>query len=464
MEGKENVDDEEEKKRCKGLCLCCVIPRDVVKIILTYLSSVKDYMSFRGVSKCWRLAFSNCAASTEFMSPKRAELPWFLVLSKKSEEKLRDYGVDYGPDWEPDLIYQYRPILHTTGKLGNISDWSYDQDQSECGCKYATHSAPELQGTRILLSRLGWLLLFNQGNNDNSSSELFFFNPFSKAKIVLPFMDVSKLMCPVFDISAPPTSPDCTILVASSENHQDEYQDKKFGKRRYIRIDMCRRGDSSWSCFFKSKHRGPAIANSFFVNGLIWYLLDSDGQILALDVANRSLRRKLEVGVKLGDHDKEDDTYYTDNKRVSYIVKRGGQVFLIIHGEWHRYEFELPKDLPPDSHHLAATKTQYSTLFLENYEQDSQYLFRVDVKKAFTKEREVVSVDHCFNMDAWCAINVGVAGNKIFPRWHRSLANYMMFHMLRKTIPYCHVHGCRSQFVMWLDPIWVEPSPNLTWN
>ncbi|OMO83552.1 F-box protein [Corchorus capsularis] len=462
MEGKLEIvvnDDEEEKKRCKGLCLCCVIPRDVVKIILTYLPSVKDYMSFRGVSKCWLLAFTDCAASTQFMSPKRElRLPWFLLLSKKSEEKLRDYGSDC-----------CRPILHTTGKLGNISD--YDN-----GCNYATHSAPELQGTRILLSRLGWLLLFNQGNNDNSSSSLYFFNPFSKAKIVLPFMDVSKLVCPVFDISAPPTSPDCMILVASSENHDD---------RRYIiKIDMCRRGDSSWTCCFESKHRDSVIVNSFFVNG-IWYLLDSDGQILAVDVASRSLRRNLEVGVKylgdlgikyLGDHDEEDeededDSYYTDYKRVSYIVKRGEQVFLIIHGVWHRYEFELPKDLPPEPHHLAVTKIDYSyTLYLENYEEDSEYLFRVDVKKTFLKEREYSGVvvssvhhDHCFNMDAWCAIHI--YSNKIFPRWHRSLTNSLVFHKLRNTIAYCDViSGCCSQFVMWLDPIWVEPSLNLTWN
>ncbi|OMP04354.1 hypothetical protein COLO4_09720 [Corchorus olitorius] len=424
-------------------------------------------MSFRGVSKCWRLAFSDCAASTEFMSPKRPELPWFLVLSKMSEEKLRDYGVD----WEPELIY-HRPILHTTGKMGNISDWSYEN-----GCKYATHSAPELRGTRILLSRLGWLLLFrcDEGNND-SSSELYFFNPFSKAKIVLPFMDVSKLICPVFDISAPPTSPDCMILVASSheegegeeeeeEEEEDEDELDKFDDDwRYIKIDMlCKRGDFSWTCCFESKHRDSVIVNSFFLNG-IWYLLDSDGEISAFDVANRSLRRRLEEGVR-GDGTKLEDSSYdkTNRSRVSYIVKRGEQVFLRIHGFDHRYEFALPKYLPPESHHLAVTKMDYysccSRACLEQAEH-CELLFRVNLKEAFIKE----SIDHSFNMDAWCAINVGPS-NHIFPRWHRFTSFCMYGHRLPGTISHCSVRrGCCSQFLMWLEPIWVEPSPNLTWN
>ncbi|WRX25434.1 F-box domain - like 10 [Theobroma cacao] len=79
MEGEEINKTEEKKTYC-----LCRLPVDVLEIILRYLS-VLDYIKFRAVSKCWRLAFSTCASSSSIMLQQRPEreLPWFVVLKTK---------------------------------------------------------------------------------------------------------------------------------------------------------------------------------------------------------------------------------------------------------------------------------------------------------------------------------------------------------------------------------------------
>ncbi|EOY12245.1 Uncharacterized protein TCM_030808 [Theobroma cacao] len=74
MEAEEIIKTEEKKPYC-----LCRLPEDVLTIILRYLS-VLDYIQFRAVSKCWRLAFSSCASSTTSQQHPERELPWFVVL------------------------------------------------------------------------------------------------------------------------------------------------------------------------------------------------------------------------------------------------------------------------------------------------------------------------------------------------------------------------------------------------
>ncbi|KAK6289198.1 hypothetical protein POUND7_000739 [Theobroma cacao] len=394
MEGEEINKTEEEKIYC-----LCRLPVDVLEIILRYLS-VLDYIKFRTVSKCWRLAFSTCASSSSIILQQRPEreFPWFVVLKTKPEGRK----------------HRGCPVLHTEGLLGNMrSRVAYKTDM------------PELCGTRILLSKYGWLLLFKGNDNSCSSSSLYFFNPFSKAKIVLPSMDVTKLRSPLFDISAPPTSPDCMVFIAY------------WVQWKRVMIDLCRKGESNWTSYGGGP--GGPIINAVFAKG-IWYYLHSDGELSAFDaVHHHYICTPGILGL--------DFSFYTFSRLVSYAVKRGEQVLLRIHACCGCYEIAL------SSPHLLVATT------INRGPEDPEYLFLTDAEKAMEREREVICVDS-FNPDAWCLVYP--SADTFECRWHQFISNRIPHYDLREIS--CHVRNKCSTFFMWFEPVWVEPSPNLTWT
>ncbi|EOY12244.1 Uncharacterized protein TCM_030807 [Theobroma cacao] len=398
-----NKNEGEEKE--ESYCLCN-LPDDLLRIILSYLS-VLDYINFRAVCKCWRLAFSKFAAVLSQEKPGR-ELPCFLVLK-------REHSVD-----KSIMSDYHRPVLHTTGMLGSLCSSSSSR-------RIYRTNMPELCGTRILLSKYGWLLLFRSGGID--SSELYFFNPFSRAKILLPFLDVSMLRNPVFAISAPPTSPDCMVFIISYVEPNQDY------------IHLCSRGDSAWNCV-TAGHNGPAL-NVVFAKG-IWYCLHALGDLVAYDPAHLCYNL-----LDIKDYSPGHFTF------VSYPVSRGEQIFLRVHG---LRCFEVP--LVYYSEPLVAKEIVCQADGKLNY-QDCEYLFRTDVKEAIVQEKGLVSVDS-FNVDAWCAGLDADDDDAIEFRWHWFTNKRTALYRLHGTS--CHYNHDCSTFVMWVEPVWVQPSPNLSWN
>ncbi|OMO83563.1 hypothetical protein CCACVL1_11345, partial [Corchorus capsularis] len=424
---------EEEKK---AYCVCH-LPKDVMRIILSYLSVV-DYIKFRIVCKCWRLAFNACLASYDIISQEHParELPWFLVLKNVKPE-----AEEYSP---------FYPILSTAGEWGNLSS---PRIRSKT-------AIPELCGTRILLSKFGWLLLF-----DELRREIYFFNPFSKAKIVLPFMHVAKLLWARFDISCPPTSPDCMVLAAScTEPVLPVYLRELCRQQRLpaigiehvgLRIDLCRRGSSTWSSYTQLKGVHTRVTNSVFVNG-IWYLFHSGAQLSRFDVSNGTLHR-----VRVEDFDGGDFDGSNYANIITYPVKRGEQIFLRIHSI-DCFEIELINSQST----LVARKVEYwvrdtdtGTISHLNWE-DTEVLFRMaEFEKAIAKERAVMSVDS-FNVDAWCG--QFDEDGYLTVRWHQFVSNRAFAFFFHESIC-CRTNEYCSTFLMWFEPVWVQPSPNLSW-
>ncbi|XP_057501888.1 F-box/kelch-repeat protein At1g57790-like isoform X3 [Actinidia eriantha] len=224
------------------MCLCC-LPMELLLIVLSYLS-ILDYLSFRAVCKCWRSAFSRCSPFISQNQTQR-QLPWFMLL--RFEELLE------GPLKSPTK----ERLLQTTGKFGDLSSRHV----------YTT-DIPDLCETQILLSRHGWLLLFS---SKKGSSSLFFLNPFSRARIDIPLIDVTKF--PVFDMSAPPTSPDCMLFAISCQDFD-------------IKISTCRREESTWTTnLYTCCWRTTNVVNAVFVNGT-WYCLHKCGDFSAFDAVN----------------------------------------------------------------------------------------------------------------------------------------------------------------------------------
>ncbi|XP_022642981.1 F-box/kelch-repeat protein At1g57790-like [Vigna radiata var. radiata] len=136
------------------------LPGDLLSQIANGLGLI-DFLSFRCVCKDWN------TASLKVSPYDRSVLcdPWFLM-----------YG-------------------------GEGSKCSVLSHQNKC---YSIN-LPELDGARCLASYEGWLLLFGEGS-------LFFFCPFSRAKIELPNCPLTDASEHVAAFSAPPTSEDCIVF------------------------------------------------------------------------------------------------------------------------------------------------------------------------------------------------------------------------------------------------------------
>ncbi|GMY18845.1 F-box protein At4g12382-like isoform X1 [Fagus crenata] len=164
------------------------LPIDLLRIILSHLCFL-DHLSFRGVCKQWHLALT-IFPTVEYQASSVQPL-WFM------EPSIPNCWIFGDP---------------STKRIYNIH-------------------LPELswKTTRILVSKHGWILAFST----EPSSSLFFFNPFSRARIDLPwsnnFSNLTILMSyrgskrdrpklyniPVFVVGASPTSPDCTVYAMS---------------------------------------------------------------------------------------------------------------------------------------------------------------------------------------------------------------------------------------------------------
>lgn len=379
-------------------CLCC-LPMELLVMVLGYLS-ILDYLSFRVVCKCWHSAFSKCSA---FISQKQLprQLPWFMLL--RSEEF-------------PEELHFRQNKQHSllTGKFGDLS--------SE---RIYNSVIPELCETRFLLSRHGWLLLFS---SKNESSFLFFFNPFSRARIDIPLIDVNKLWHPVFDVSAPPTSPDCVVLAISCHNF-------------CIEIRTCCRRESAWKSNSYEYHCVSGhVVNTVLVSG-IWYCLHESGSFSAFDVVNNRWRfLGLPEGMTKG----------SQATLVSYVIKRGTQVYLCVHGNvFNEVLLEEP---------LKVTRN-----FKDKHWQISvEYLMRTCPERAFELLQNEMEVFNTFNVHAWCVACNDTEDEVEEFRWHNFWSCLNKRYQLDDWNCPRNNEEC-STIVAWIEPVWVHPSADLRW-
>ncbi|CAJ1961878.1 unnamed protein product [Sphenostylis stenocarpa] len=195
------------------------LPRDLLSQIANGLGLI-DFLSFRGVCKDWN------TASSQLSPDDNAILydPWFL-----------QYG-------------------------GEGSECSLVSDQNKC----YTINLPELDGATCLASYEGWLLLF-------VDESLFFFSPFSKARIELPSCPLNDVSDHVGAFSAVPTSEDCMVVLLDSSSDTE------------LRLFILRRGENEWghSCF--SGYKFSKITTALFYENKEFHFLDGDSGLVTFN-------------------------------------------------------------------------------------------------------------------------------------------------------------------------------------
>ncbi|KAL3498694.1 hypothetical protein ACH5RR_041426 [Cinchona calisaya] len=119
---------------------------------------------------------------------------------------------------------------------------------------------PEIANARLRYSRFGWLLLSQE---DSSTKNIFFFNPFTRIKIELPripFEDGFVSLC----FTAPPTSSDCVVMGVSGF--------------LFYSVAMIRLGDQNWSIDENDKKFRLAECHPILYRGR-YYCLGADGNV-----------------------------------------------------------------------------------------------------------------------------------------------------------------------------------------
>ncbi|XP_074286949.1 F-box protein At3g56470-like [Silene latifolia] len=375
------------RARKKDGCICR-LPFELLQIIVNYLS-ILDYFSICVVSKCWRSLFKRCLPCVPKTGEEETTLPWFVPLRRVLP---------------PPSIYRMGSEFYTTGELGDLStERTYRLN------------IPELCGTRFLVSRHGWLLLFS-----SETSALFFFSPFSRARIDLPPIDVAKLTNPMFDFSASPTSPDCMVFAISCE-----------GDFHY-RTFTCQRGNSNWKTVAHWYVCPGCIANTVYVKG-VWYCFDFTGSFIVFNPSTSELKRV-----------KNFDKRNCDSSCVSYVMKHGDQLSICTHNVFSE-EISL---CGPD------IEREYRSLYCPK---NIETLLRKSVKQALPLLQGKLAMDS-FSLSSWCAVNVPDGGMEFY--WHEVMS-VVSLRCKDRGINRCPKGNCR--IVAWFSPTWADSSLSLKW-
>ncbi|EXC34677.1 F-box/kelch-repeat protein [Morus notabilis] len=176
-----------------------------------------DLLRFRAVCKQWKVASSTSTAESE-SSPGRQ--PWFLMYADGSQCRL-------------------------------ISE----------AAKNFTVDVPELDGgATCLASSHGWLLVLQ------NHGAIFFFCPFSRARIDLPRLDgpeLSDLDVAVF--SAPPSSRDCAVAVARRKSPS------------VLGLTLIRRGEEKWTVLEFYASLSTTVSCGAYRGGSFYFFDSKDG-------------------------------------------------------------------------------------------------------------------------------------------------------------------------------------------
>ncbi|XWS31653.1 hypothetical protein CRYUN_Cryun23aG0094900 [Craigia yunnanensis] len=202
------------------------LPSELLPLIADRLGLI-ELLCFRGVCKDWNSASSTASAEIEALPNHE---PWFLL---------------YGE-------YNSQCTLVT-----------------ESGRKYSI-TIPELDGATCLASSQGWLLLFREGS-------MFFFCPFSRAKIDLPGQFPHMVISGhVAIFSSPPTSQECAVCIISKRNETE------------LELYVIHRGAITWT-----KHELEASPNKIECAAYhygFFYFFDNKDWVVCFSIENRSLR------------------------------------------------------------------------------------------------------------------------------------------------------------------------------
>lgn len=159
---KESSMTSSKKRKESGMTgLWSGLPADLLSLIVDRLGLI-ELLSFHGVCKAWRAAASTALSKIEASANYK---PWFLIYGENSQCHL----------------------------------------YNESGRRYTT-SIPELDGATCIASHQGWLLVFQGGS-------MFFYCPFSHAKIDIPTFPLSVLSNYAAAFSSPPTTLECIVAV-----------------------------------------------------------------------------------------------------------------------------------------------------------------------------------------------------------------------------------------------------------
>ncbi|KAI8544183.1 hypothetical protein RHMOL_Rhmol08G0276000 [Rhododendron molle] len=113
------------------------------------------------------------------------------------------------PILHPQLSCPWLVINHGEKRQGYSTQTFVDiaQDHNDLA------SIPEMLNKRICTCAHGWLVLF-----DYTSDDCFLLNPVSMEKIMLPELPPA-LSFDTCILSAPPTDPECVVILVTTERH-----------------------------------------------------------------------------------------------------------------------------------------------------------------------------------------------------------------------------------------------------
>ncbi|KAL9321130.1 hypothetical protein ACSQ67_012969 [Phaseolus vulgaris] len=182
-----------------------------------------DFLTFRCVCKDWHIASSGVSHEDK----SSVFEPWFLI-----------YGA---ADSQCSLISnEYK--------------------------RYTSHIR-EMDGSACLASYEGWLLLFRQVFGQGS---LFFFSPFSKAKIDLPNCPFTVVTDHIAAFSTVPTAQDCTVVVVSSSSFYE------------LQLFMLCRGEKVWTQY-RFLGYNKRIKTALFYEGEEFHFLDGANGLITFN-------------------------------------------------------------------------------------------------------------------------------------------------------------------------------------
>ncbi|XVE73238.1 hypothetical protein DITRI_Ditri11bG0101100 [Diplodiscus trichospermus] len=240
------------------------LPSELLQSIADRLGLI-ELLCFRGVCKDWKSASSTASAEIEALPNHE---PWFLLYGEnKSKSKSKCTLV------------------------------------SESGRKYSI-VFPELDGATCIASSQGWLLLFREGS-------MFFFCPFSRAKIELPGKFPHTVISDhVALFSSPPTSQDCVVCVISKSSETK------------LELYVIHRGATAWS-----KHDLEAspqkIECAAYHNG-VFHFFDNNNEVVNFSMEDRRLTMRKVRYVELGKEEKSLRLRFSSDHEKRNMKKRLG--------------------------------------------------------------------------------------------------------------------------------------------
>ncbi|PWA84523.1 F-box domain-containing protein [Artemisia annua] len=199
------------------------LPIDILFSIANRLTLI-ELLSFRGTCKDFR-----CASFSASAKNKPGQIPWLIFHKPNSPECL---------------IYN------------KLDSKSYKRN------------IQELEGAICLASYQGWLLLFK-------NESVFFFSPFSLAKITLPNFPHQEIEGHVASFSDIPTSPHCIVSILNRINDSDDFE-----------LHVISKGQSVWTHYNveKGRLRSNVAGATFDHKTQTFHYLDDKKYLLTFSV------------------------------------------------------------------------------------------------------------------------------------------------------------------------------------